>query len=101
MPKEPVLLNGTFAALFAALTPVLVNFGISASSVGRYGSFAGAAATVVLTFWHLFSARSKVTPVKGGSLVVHVEGEAANAFAALKGALEAVPAAATAPPPAA
>jgi len=84
--KEPVLVNGTVAALFAALTPVLVYFGVNASSLGRWGSLVGAAATLLLAVWHLFSARSKVTPVQGVSLIVQLEGDAQKVLAALKAA---------------
>lgn len=61
--NEPVLLNGTAASIAAAATPVLIYAGVQSDQAGRYGSLVGAIFAFVLLLWHLFSARSKVTPV--------------------------------------
>lgn len=61
--NEPVLFNGTAASLSAAITPLLIAAGVQSDGAGRIGSFIGAAAFVLLTVWHLYSGRSKATPV--------------------------------------
>lgn len=61
--NQPVLFNGTAASISAAVTPLLIAAGVQSDGAGRVGSFIGAAAFVLLAVWHLFSARSKVTPV--------------------------------------
>lgn len=61
--NQPVLTNGSAAAAGAALVPILIEVGVNADAAGRAGSFVGAGLALVLVVWHLFSARSKVTPV--------------------------------------
>lgn len=61
---EPVLLNGSAAAIAAAATPLLIEAGVNANGAGRIGTFVGAGAMLILGIWHLFSARSKVSPLE-------------------------------------
>lgn len=61
--NEPVITNGSAAAVGAALVPVLIEAGVQSEAAGRAGSFVGASLAFVLVCWHLWSARSKVTPV--------------------------------------
>lgn len=85
--NQPVLVNGSAAAVGAALVPVLIDVGVNADAAGRAGSFVGAALAVILVGWHLFSARSKVTPLvnpkdnAGNALISVVEAAVEHAGA--------------------
>lgn len=61
--EQPVLVNGSAAAVGAALVPVLVDLGVQGDGAAKIGSFVGSFLALILVGWHLYSARSKVTPL--------------------------------------
>lgn len=60
MNNEPVVVHSIITAACAALTPVLVKYGLDSNAVaGAMGAIVSAAFAV----WSVLRARSKVTPV--------------------------------------
>jgi hypothetical protein len=65
MSNEPVAVNGAIAIVTAALTPILLQFGLSSTDAAQVCGLVGAAITGAVSVYSLIRARSKVTPVKG------------------------------------